>query len=100
MPWAARLPSPFFHVRPYAFGGVEFGCVGGQADHGEPVGVRGDEFAHGGAGVGVQVVWVVKSVQGAVPVLSTGPFPWTASRTRRARFRAPGAPQVLSGACA
>jgi integrase len=40
---------------------------------------------------------VVKSIRGAVPALSAGPFSRTASRTRRARFRAPGAPQALSG---
>jgi hypothetical protein len=40
---------------------------------------------------------VVKSVRGAVLALSTGPFPRTASRTRRAPFRAPGAPQVPFG---
>ena len=43
------------------------------------------------------LTWVVKSVRGAVSVLSTGPFPVTASRTRRACLRAPGAPQALSG---
>src|SRR5438874_12950290 len=37
----------------------------------------------------------VKSVQGAVSGPSTGPFPWTASRTRRATFIATGAPQAL-----
>jgi hypothetical protein len=39
----------------------------------------------------------VKSARGAVPVSSTGPFPRTASRTRRACFQAPGAPQVPRG---
>src|SRR4051794_7053226 len=39
-------------------------------------------------------LWTVKSIRGAVLVSSTSPFPRTASRTRRARFRAPGAPQV------
>jgi hypothetical protein len=39
--------------------------------------------------------WTVKSIRGAVLVSSTSPFPWTACRTGRARFRAPGAPQVL-----
>ena len=37
----------------------------------------------------------VKSARGEVSVLSTGPFPQAASRTRRARFRAPGAPQAV-----
>ena len=45
----------------------------------------------------IPLTWVVKSIRGAVPVLSTGPFPRTASRTRRARFQAPGAPQALFG---
>jgi hypothetical protein len=46
---------------------------------------------------GPRVGWrgIVKSARGAVPVSSTGPFPRTASRTRRACFQAPGAPQVL-----
>ena len=37
----------------------------------------------------------VKSARGEVSVLSTGPFPQAASRTRRARFRAPGAPEAV-----
>src|ERR687897_2957865 len=45
-----------FDMRPHALGGVELAGVGRQLDHGQPVGVRLAELAHGGADVGVQVV--------------------------------------------
>lgn len=45
-----------FDVGPHAFDGVEVGGVGGQGDHGQPVGVAGEEPAHRGAAVGVEVV--------------------------------------------
>src|SRR5438874_7135259 len=44
-----------FDVRPDAFGGVEVGGVGGQLDEVQPV-PAGDQVAHRGADVRVQVV--------------------------------------------
>ena len=53
---AARLPRPFFMVRPDALGRVEVRGVGGQPDLGQPVRMGAGERAHHGADVGVEVV--------------------------------------------
>src|SRR6266705_325530 len=109
-----RVPAGWFAAGRPAAADVEFsvalGLVGDceRADHLVPVaGVQAGQggvcpagafgFAGGRPGWG-RWCWrlgAVKSARGAVPVSSTGPFPRTASRTRRACFQAPGAPQVL-----
>src|SRR3954454_20884460 len=50
-----RVAQVALDVRPHALGGVEFGSLGRQLDHGQPVVVRLAEPAHRDAAVHVEV---------------------------------------------